>query len=114
VFAVFELEMERAMREIGVEDAAVAVFGTEALRLLLHVVDELRALNTFREARKIFHLGGDGKLAAGFMPFQNKRFQVCSGGIDGGGIPGTPGAQDDYIENVTHSESWRGECEANT
>jgi hypothetical protein len=50
--------------------------GAKSLRLLLHVVDQFRALNAFRPAGKVLHQRGDGELAARLVAFQHQRVQA--------------------------------------
>ena len=72
----------------------------EARGLLLHVLDQFRALDAFRPAGKVFDQGGDGELAAGLMAFEYQRLEVGAGGINGGRQTGAAGAQDDGVANV--------------
>ena len=80
-------------------DGAVHVFGAEVLRLLLHVLHQVRAVDAFREAGKVLHQGGEGKLPAGFMAAHDQRFQIGARGVNGGGIARAAGTDND---NVSH------------
>ena len=51
------------------------------------------------KAGEIFHQGGEGKLAAGFMAGNDERLQIGAGGVDGGGVAGAAGT---YDYNVSH------------
>ncbi len=89
------------------------VRGAEARRLLLHVVDQLRALNAVGPAGKVLDQGGDGELAAGFVAFEDQRLQVGARGVDGSGKSGAAGAEDDGVANFCHELSrvdfsWKG------
>jgi hypothetical protein len=50
-----------------------------------------------REPGKILHQRRRGKLAAGFVAFDDKRRKIGASRIDGGREPGTPGADDDHF-----------------
>ena len=63
--------------------------------LLLHVLDELGALDAFGPAGKVFDQGGDGELAAGLVALEDERLEVGARGVDGGGEAGAAGAEDD-------------------
>ena len=73
--------------------------GAEARGLLLHVVDELGALDAVGPAGEVFDQRGDGELAAGLVAFEDERLEVGARGVDGGGQPGAAGAQDDGVAN---------------
>ena len=47
----------------------MTVFGAEVLRLFLHVLDQNRTVDAFRETREVFYQGSNGELATGFVPF---------------------------------------------
>ena len=95
----FDVEAKGAAGKIGVEDGPVHVFGAEILRLLLHVLDQVRPVDAFRETGKVLHQGGEGKLSAGFMAAHDQRFQVGARGVDSGGIARASGTDDDYISH---------------
>ena len=67
------------------------------LRLFLHVFDEVGAVDAFGEAREILYEGGEGKLAAGFVTADYQGFQIGASGIDGCGVAGAAGADDDDV-----------------
>jgi len=96
-----DFQFERPLGEVGIFDGAVHILGAEANRLLLHVLDELGAHDAVREAGEVFHLRGDGELAAGFVAGDDQRRQGGAGGIDGGCISGTARAN---YDDVTHKE----------
>ena len=74
-----------------------AELGAEADGLLLHVLDELGALDALGPAGKVFDQGGDGELASGLVAFEDERLEVGTGGVDGSGKSGAAGAQDDGV-----------------
>ena len=95
----FDIEAEGVDGEIGVEDGAVEVLGAEVLGLLLHVLDEVGAIDAFGEAGEVFDECSEGKLAAGFVAADDEGFEIGAGGVDGGGIAGATGP---YNNDVSH------------
>ena len=81
-----------------------AVFGAEARRLFAHVFDQFRTLDALGKAGKIFHQGGQRKLAARLMTFKHQWFEIGAGAVEGGRVSGTSGADDYDVANV-HSDS---------
>ena len=79
--------------------------GAEALRLLLHVVDQLGPLDALRPAGKVFDKRGDGELSAGLVALKNQRFQSRARGVDGRRKPGAAGAKDHGVANFSHKVS---------
>src|SRR5580658_4543765 len=59
-----EVQRDGVLAEIGMRQVPRAELRTEARSLLAHVVDQLRALNTLRPAREVFHQRGNGELTA--------------------------------------------------
>lgn len=92
VFA--QVEHERTLPKIGMHEVPGLEFGAEAGRLLLHILDQFRALDAFGKPREILHQGGKRKLAAGLMALQHERFKIGTAGIDGRSQAGTAGAYD--------------------
>jgi hypothetical protein len=74
-----------------------AELGAKANGLLLHVLDEVGALDAFGPAGEVFYQGGDGELAAGLMAFEDEGLEVRACGVDGGGESGAAGAEDDGV-----------------
>ena len=75
--------------------------GAETLGLLLHVLDQIGAVDAFGKAGKIFDFGGERKLAAGLVAFDDQRFQARARGVDGGGISGAAGTDDHNVMHVS-------------
>ena len=99
-FMPFAVDIQAEGRaKIGLRDRAVHVLGAEALGLLLHVFDQVGAVDAFGKSGKILDLGGDGELAAGLMPDHDQRFQTGAGGIDRGGISGAARADNDDVSH---------------
>ena len=64
-------------------------------RLLFHLFHQPGALDDVGKARIVFHVGGDGKLAARLNPLNQNRLQHRPRGVDRGCIPGRTGTDDD-------------------
>src|SRR5713226_1564699 len=86
-----EMEQEGALAEVGASEVRGAVFGAEALRLLAHILDQLRPHDSFGKSGKIFYQRGEGKLAAGLVAFDDQRLQIGAGGVECGRVSGTAG-----------------------
>ena len=74
------------------------------LGLGLHLLHQPGALDDVAEAGIIFDVGGGGQLAAGLDALDDDRLKTGAGGIDGGGIAGGAGAEDDQAagNDVAH------------
>ena len=66
-----EVQRKRARTEIGAGQMRHAIFRAKTLGLLAHVLDQLRPHNTFGESGEILDQGGQGKLSAGLVPFND-------------------------------------------
>ena len=69
----------------------------DVLGLLLHLLHQPGALDDVGEARIVLDVGGDGELAAGLDALDQHRLQHGARGIDGGGVAGRAGADDDKL-----------------
>ena len=74
--------------------------GAETRRLQLHILNQLRTLDAFGPAGKVFHQRGDRELAAGLVTFNDQRLEVGARGIDRRCKSGTAGAEDDGVADV--------------
>jgi hypothetical protein len=92
-----KVKFEGALGEIDGGEVRHFKLGAEADGLLLHVLDEFRALDAFGPAGKVFDEGGDGELAAGLVAFEDKGFKVGACSVDGSGEAGASGAEDDGV-----------------
>ena len=92
-----DLDFKGAAGEVGGGDVAHAELGAEAGGLLLHVLDELGALDALGPAGEVFDQGGDGELAAGLVAFDDERLEVGARGVDGCGEAGAAGSEDDGV-----------------
>ena len=79
-----------------------AIFRAKALRLLAHVLDQLRPHDSFRKAGEILHQCSHRKLPARLVAFDDQRFQVGARSVESGGVSGAPGADDDNIASFAH------------
>ena len=95
--------------EVGLTHGAIHVFGAELFGLLFHVLDQVGTVDATRKSGKIFDRSGEGKLAPRLMADDDKGFQVSSGTVDGGGVPGAAGAQNDDVSHyfIVTTESTR-------
>jgi hypothetical protein len=92
-----DVEDEGGLGEIDGGEMGHGELGAEAGGLLLHVLDELRALDAFGPAGEVLHERGDGELAAGLVAFEDERLEIGAGGVDGGGESGAAGTEDDCV-----------------
>jgi hypothetical protein len=92
-----DVEGEGMLGEVDGAEVGHAQLGAEADGLLLHVLDEVGALDALGPAGKVFNQRGDGELAAGLVAFEDKRLEVGACGVDGGGESGAAGAEDDGV-----------------
>src|ERR1700733_15390005 len=74
-----------------------AELGAEADGLLLHVLDEVGALDALGPAGKVFYQRGDGELAAALMAFEDEGLEVRAGSVDGGCESRAAGTEDDGV-----------------
>ena len=95
-----DAQLERMFVQVGFDHVAHAIFGAEARRLLVHVLDQFRPLDAFGKAGEIFHQRGQRQLSARFMAFDHERLEVRAGAVEGGGVTGASGAQDHNIAYV--------------
>jgi len=99
-FALRSLEDDGVRLEVGRDQMRHAELGAEALRLLLHVLDELRALDAFRPAGEVLDQRGDGELSARLVAFQDQRLEVGAGRVNGCSESCAAGAKDDCVANL--------------
>ena len=97
-----DVKRERALAEVDAGEVTHAILGAEALRLLAHVLDQLRAQDSFGKSGKILDQRGQGELSAGLVAFDDQRFQVGARGVQGGGVSGASGPDDDYVSSFAH------------
>jgi hypothetical protein len=71
--------------------------GAKLGRLLAQVVHQHEAIDAVGKTGEILDLGGRRQLAAGKGSLEHERIQIGAAGVDRGGEPGAPGADDDDI-----------------
>ncbi len=101
-WCIAQMQQERALAEVGAGEMRRAVFGAETLRLLAHVLDQLRSHDSFGEAGKVFHQRGERKLAAGLVALDHERFQIGARRVKRGGVSGAAGTDDDDVAGFAH------------
>ena len=79
---VVGLQADMAVGHFQIRRFRVRKTRAEMFRLLVHVHDQLRAVDAFRKARKIFDQSRGGKLAAGLATLEHERAQVRPSGIN--------------------------------
>jgi hypothetical protein len=65
--------------------------------LLLHLFHEPRTLHDVFKAGVILDIGCDGHLTARLHTGHDHRLEARAGRVDGGGISGRPGPDDEYF-----------------
>src|ERR1035441_2878862 len=78
---------------------------TKPLRLLLHVFDQVRPLNSIRPAWKVLHHRGNRKLSPWLVTLQNQRFQSSACGVNGRRKPGAARAKNYCVMRFSHKVS---------
>ena len=69
----------------------------EALGLLAHVVHEVGTLDPVHEPGEVLHLGRVHQRAAVLHALDQQRAQVGTRGVDGSGVAGRSGPDDDHV-----------------
>ena len=91
VLAFFAVKRERPLRTDRPVDPDVDDLGAEPHGLLAKLVHQDRAHNSIGEARIIFDIGRDRKLAAGLRAVDDQRLELRPRCVDRGGQPAGPG-----------------------
>ena len=73
---------------------------SEAQCLLTHVLHEFVGIDALGEAGEILHFGGDGQLSSGLNAFINHRVQSGATGINGSGISGGAGTENQTRNHI--------------
>src|SRR5699024_12266759 len=96
--AVLELDALDAPLEIELDRVLVDDLRAEALGLLLELRHQLRALDALGEPREVLDVRGGHERAAGIEGAgDHDRGHLGARGVDGGGVPGGPGADDHHL-----------------
>src|SRR6185369_7331682 len=86
---------------------AVHELGAEILRLLLHVLHQVRAVNALRKSWEVFDQRGERELPASLVTADHERLEVGSRGVDGGRISSTARSYDDHVSHRFVGEKFR-------
>jgi hypothetical protein len=95
---------ERAAAEVDLGDGVGDELGADMAGLALHLLHQPGTLDHVGEAGIILDIGRDGHLAAGGHALDQDRLQAGARGIDGGGIAGRAGADN---QNFCANLPWR-------
>src|SRR5690349_20796193 len=79
---IIGFDPDMAVLSIKLGDFSVGKAGPEFFGLLMHVHDQLRPFDAFRETRKILDQCSSGELAAGLPALEYKGAELGSGGVD--------------------------------
>ena len=96
--------------ELDLGDVVEHHLRAELLGLLLEPVHQLGALDAAGEAGEVFHFGGVHQGTAGRdRTGDDQRLQARTGGVDGGGVAGGAGPDDDQLFRLTVAvvPTWR-------
>ena len=94
VIAAVAFEPERPLRQVDLVDVIVHDFGVEPLGVLAHSLHEPGAGEAVRIARPVVDLDGGHELTAFLDSREQHRLAIGARGVDGGGVTGGTGAQD--------------------
>jgi hypothetical protein len=84
--------------------------GVEALGVLLEARHQLGALHAVGVGRPVVHFGGGHQLAALGDAGDEHGLQVGAGGVDGGGVAGGAGAEDQQLDVTSGHLGGSFEC----
>jgi len=93
VYAAVPLQAEGSLAKVGLVDVVRDHGGIEPLGMLAHPLHELGPLDAARVAGPVVHLGGGHELPPLLEAGDESWAQVCPGGVDGGGVAGGAGAE---------------------
>jgi hypothetical protein len=85
------------LAEVDLVDVVEDDLGLEALGVLQEALHQLGALHAVDVGRPVVHLGGRHQLAALRDAGDQQRMQVGPGRVDGGGVAGGAGTEDQYF-----------------
>ena len=95
-----DMKHKRAIAQLDAGDVSQHVFGAETLRLLAHVFDQLRTLDSVGEPGEILDQRGDRELAARLVAFDHKRFEVRARSVQCSRVSRAAGTNDDDVANI--------------
>ncbi len=88
-------EPEGALREVGGADVVAHEARSKARGVRFQARHQVGAEHALRVARPVVHLGSGHQLAAFFQTGKQHGREVGAGGVDGGGVAGGAGAEDE-------------------
>src|SRR5574344_1374175 len=97
VAAAITGQREGALGKIHLVDVVEHDLGFKALGVLQEALHQFRALHTMDIGGPVVHFGGGGQLAALGHAGDQHRVEVGARGVDGGGVAGGAGAQNQYF-----------------
>ena len=106
VFA--DLESERAPAQVDLGHFTEDALRPEALGLPFEQLHHLGTQQAIGEARIVFHLGRDSKLATGLEPLDHDGCQIGASGVQCGGQSGGTRADDDEVVMVHRERGYSG------
>ena len=90
-------QAERPLRQFELVDEIGDDLGADMRRLLLHLLHQPGALDDVGEAGIVFHVGGDGELAAGLDALDQYGFEHRARRVDRRGVTGGAGTDNDDL-----------------
>src|SRR5581483_2226961 len=102
VLVVPQAGAERARREVHRRDVAEGEARAEARRLPLEHLHHLGAEDPVGKAGVVLDVRGDGELPAGLTALDHEWLEVRARGVERGGEPGRPRAEDEHPMGVRH------------
>ena len=90
-------QAERPLRQFEFNDEIGDDLGADMGGLLLHLLHQPGALDDIRKTRIVFHVGGDGHLAARLDALNQHGFKHRPRGVDRSGVAGRTGTDDDEL-----------------
>ncbi|KAI3485037.1 hypothetical protein L1887_51710 [Cichorium endivia] len=105
VLGIFAPELEGARREIELGDGLGVDLGAEADGLCAELVHDLGTTDAIGEAGEVLDVGGGGELSArgeavGEHALEEHGLEVGTRQVDGGGVTGRAGADDDDLVDL--------------
>ena len=85
---------ERTTGEVDIGDQVVDQGRADIFRLKVHLLHQPGPLDHVGEPGVVLHIGGNRHLSADFEPGHQDRIERRARGVDGGGVPGGAGTDD--------------------
>jgi hypothetical protein len=87
------IKPERPFLQLGGMNVIENDLGVKALGVTAHPIHQIGPHQAFHIAGPVIHLGGGGQLTAHLQSGDQHRLQIGAGGVNGGGIAGGSGAE---------------------